>query len=104
MTAPNPSNSLVFCQDLESENGTFIDSRRIPRGEAVLLQHGDCLEIRHAAKIHLIQDNTTMSSVDKAIGAHVDLHTLLQTFYIHRRLVGQGGHAKVELSCMTVND
>jgi pSer/pThr/pTyr-binding forkhead associated (FHA) protein len=103
MTAPNPSNSLVFCQDLKSENGTFIDSRRIPKGEALLLQHGDCLEIRHAAKIHLIQDNTTLSSVDKAIGVHDDLNALLQTFYIDRRVVGQGGHAKVELSCFTVD-
>ena len=57
MASPDPSNSLVFCQDLDSENGTYIESRRIPRGEAVLLQHGDCVEIRHAAKIYLLQPN-----------------------------------------------
>jgi pSer/pThr/pTyr-binding forkhead associated (FHA) protein len=85
----------VFCQDLDSENGTYIESRRIPRGEAVLLQHGDCVEIRHAAKIYLIQPDTATANIQRAIGSDVDLKRLQKTFDVHNRLLGQGGHAKV---------
>jgi pSer/pThr/pTyr-binding forkhead associated (FHA) protein len=95
MTSPDPSNSLVFCQDLDSENGTYIESRRIPRGEPVLLQHGDCVDIRHAAKIYLLQPNTATANIQRAIGSDVHFKRLQKTFDIHNRLLGQGGHAKV---------
>jgi pSer/pThr/pTyr-binding forkhead associated (FHA) protein len=104
MASPDPSNSLVFCQDLESENGTYVESRRIPRGEAVLLRHGDCVQIRHAAKIYLLQPNTATANIQRAIGSDVDFRPLPKAFHIHSRLVGQGGQAKVSSLASTLTE
>src|SRR5579859_116521 len=95
MAPPNTSNPLIFCRDLGSSNGTYFKSRRLLKDEAVLLNHGDCLDFRHAGRIYLLQFNVCMVNVDKIIGTDVNLSSLEKTFQIQRRLIGEGGQAKV---------
>lgn len=95
MAPPGFSNSLVFCQDLSSMNGTFFESRRLRRNEAFLLNSGDCIKLRHAGEISLLQSNVMKEDVENIIGGNIDCRRLDANFQIHDRLIGRGGQAKV---------
>jgi pSer/pThr/pTyr-binding forkhead associated (FHA) protein len=95
MAPPHISNPLIFCRDLGSSNGTYFKGRRLLKDETILLNHGDCLDFRHAGRIYLLQFNVCMVNVDKVIGTDINLSNLDKTFQIQRRLIGEGGQAKV---------
>ena len=95
LASPDASNALVFFEDSNSTNGTYFKSRRIPKNEPILLSHGDYVEIRHAARISLLQPNVIKEDVVDVAGRGVDLKRVEKTFQIHDRLIGEGGYAKV---------
>jgi hypothetical protein len=97
MVPPGSSNSLVFCQDTDSLNGTFHQSCRLRSNEAILLNNGDCIQIRHAASIFFLQAKVTKEDVESIIGDDFNHVQLRKSFRIHNRLIGKGGQAKVIL-------
>ena len=76
-------------------NGTFCNNRRLRDNEPVLLNHGDCIQLRHAAKMYLVQTNVGREDVEEALGGGGEIKELEKDFRIYNRLVGQGGMAKV---------
>jgi hypothetical protein len=80
---------------MNSTNGTFFESHRLPGKTAFLLNDGDCIHLRHAADIQLLQSNVLKQDVQRVIGENIDLNRLEKTFHIHDRLIGYGGQAKV---------
>jgi len=97
MAPPSASNALIFCRDLGSANGTYLRSHRLRKHESILLSHGDCLDFRHAGKIYVLQFNVFVANIDKIIGDG-NLGSLDRAFQIQRRLIGEGGQAKVPFS------
>ena len=95
MVPPGSSNFLVFCQDTNSLNGTFLQSRRLPSNEAILLNNGDCIKIRHSASIFFLQAHVPNEDVERIIGQDFARDGLCKGFRIHDRLIGRGGQAKV---------
>jgi len=95
MIPPECSDSLVFCQDLNSTNGTFCNNRRLRDNKPVLLNHGDCIQLRHAAKMRLEHPNVRREDVEEVLGGGEDDKGVEKDFRICNRLVGQGGMAKV---------
>ena len=95
MAPPSASNALIFCRDLGSANGTYLRSHRLRKHESILLGHGDCLDFRHAGKIYVLQFNVFVANIDKVIGDGKNLGRLDKAFQIQRRLIGEGGQAKV---------
>ena len=97
MAPPSASNALIFCRDLGSANGTYLRSHRLRKHESILLGHGDCLDFRHAGKIYVLQFNVFVANIDKLFGDG-NLGSLDRAFQIQRRLIGEGGQAKVSFS------
>ena len=95
MVPSDSSDSLVFCQDTNSLNGTFLSSSRLRSNEAILLNNGDCIKIRHAASIFFLQANVTQEDVESIIGEDFNRVEMCKSFRIHDRLIGKGGQAKV---------
>ena len=95
MVPSDSPNSLVFCQDTNSLNGTFLQSCRLRSNEAILLNNGDCIKIRHAASIFFLQANVTNEDVKSIIGEEFNRAGLCKSFRIHDRLIGKGGQAEV---------
>jgi pSer/pThr/pTyr-binding forkhead associated (FHA) protein len=95
MVPPDSSNSLVFCQDTDSLNGTFLESCRLRSNETILLNNGDCIKIRHAASIFFLQAHVRKEDIESIIGDDFNHVRLRETFQIHNRLIGKGGQAKV---------
>ena len=87
----------MFVQDLNSTNGTFCNNRRLPNNEPRLLNHGDCIQVRRAAKMFLVQPDVAREDVEEWIGGGGDSKGLEKDFSFYNRLVGQGGMAKVIL-------
>jgi len=85
-------------------NGTFCNNRRLRDNEPVLLNHGDCIQLRHAAKIYLVQPNVEREDVEELLGAGGDVKRIEKNFRISNRLVGQGGMAKVSLSDLVLKE
>jgi pSer/pThr/pTyr-binding forkhead associated (FHA) protein len=90
MAPPDP-NPLVFCRDLGSTNGTYVNSRRLSRDEAVLLNDRDIIEIRHSATLTLIQPRIVTADARSFAGGN----TYYENHIIRNRIVGEGGQAKV---------
>ena len=80
---------------MNSMNGTFFESRRIPSNKAILLNNGDSIKLRHAADILLLQSNVVRQDMQSVIGENMDRKRLEETFHIHDRIIGRGGQAKV---------
>ena len=87
---------LIFCQDVDSTNGTFYNNRRLTPNKPRLLNHGDCIGLRHAAEIYLIQQNLRRENVKDV----EDRETVESNndFQIHNRILGEGGMAKAPTS------
>lgn len=97
MIPPDCSHSLIFCQDLDSMNGTFCNNRRLGSNEPLLLNPGDCIRLRHAVKMYLVQPNVRLDDVDAGLRGGTDFERFEMDYQICNRLVGEGGMAKVSL-------
>lgn len=98
MAPPHASNPLIFCRDLDSSNGTYFKSRRLNKGESVLLGHGDYLDFKHAGRIYLLQFDVSMANLEKVMDGNGELSGLEKMFQIQRRVIGEGGQAKASPS------
>jgi hypothetical protein len=76
-------------------NGTFLQSCRLRSKEAILLNNGDCMKIRHAASIFFLQANLTNEDVENIIGEDLNRAGQFKSFRINDRLIGKGGQAEV---------
>jgi FHA domain len=95
IASPDASNSLIFVEDTNSMNGTYYNSRRIPRLEPILLNHGDYIDIRHAARIYLLQPDILTADINRVMGDEINKERLESCFHLTNRLVGEGGQAKI---------
>ncbi|KAI5854636.1 kinase-like domain-containing protein, partial [Tricharina praecox] len=87
---------LVYCEDLNSTNGTYVNGRVIKRGQSVLLFHGDKIEIKEAATFefqNLYYEGNPLDDLT-ARGQRYFAHG----FEITTRILGKGAFGRVHLA------
>ncbi|KAI5791383.1 kinase-like domain-containing protein [Pyronema domesticum] len=93
----NESEPLVFCEDKNSTNGTWVNGKCIGKGQSVLLSDGDTIEIVDQAKFvfHASASKEPEPLDDTALG---DQETLAWPYKVTERVLGSGSYGKVYLA------
>ncbi|KUJ19885.1 Pkinase-domain-containing protein, partial [Mollisia scopiformis] len=97
---------LIYCEDLESTNGTYVDDVCIGKigGQRVghLLTNGEIIEIKHSTDNQLSwrfrfqqPDNTTVS---QELADNQDLHHFDHRYSVSNRILGKGQYGAVYMA------
>lgn len=94
------SDPLVFCEDLNSTNGTFVNGKMVEPGGSVLLCNGDKIEIMQAAEFEF-EGTETLSNLDEL--SKKDHRLFGGTYTLTSRFLGAGGFASVYMALENKN-
>ncbi|KAI5790216.1 kinase-like domain-containing protein, partial [Geopyxis carbonaria] len=89
---------LIYCEDLQSTNGTYVNNRRLEDGASVLLLPGDIIEIKDAVCFEFRIDDPQSSTVLDEVSEREKY--VYEDFYtLTNQLLGEGGYGIVCLAC-----